>query len=256
MRNKLNLILLIIFLSTFCFSQTELTELQKVYEQKSIEQYEQFLKKWEKESKPISINSLKGLHKDVYQIFQDFYDPFNLAKIGTGERGRNLYSKVEYVIVQNSIDIAIHKTDELPYYIYDKAKPTMLSKERIDNFRPELKLGKPILFLLPKYDTIINKFLGSEKYPLGPGVIMNPGGAEGESEKRSNFLNQKLKIIYGHWGGYWHIETHPQVLRIDFNENKTIAKVHYRLGYEGGAALYKKQDSKWKMQEFQLIWIE
>ena len=85
---------------------------------------------------------------------------------------------------------------------------------------------------------------------------MNPSRARGQSEKRLEFMNKKLNIIHGHWGGYWHIETHPMVFSINFNKKRNLAKVNYRLVYQGGEAIYVKKNGKWTLKEAYLTWIE
>ena len=256
MRNLLTLIFTLFF--STCFGQIELKNLEKAYKKKSQKQYSQFLQQWHKESIPItSFDSLSDPKKDVYQIYKDFYNPFNLNRIGTGEWGDKLYSGIDYVIVQNSIYIYTYKTDSLNFHIFDNTKSLVLSKDSIINFRPELQFEHAkILFLLPKYESVINKFLGTKNYPLGTGGIMSPSRARGISARRLKFMNKKLKIIHGHWGGYWHIETHPKVYSIDFNKDRTIAKVNYRLVYQGGEAVYIKQNGEWQFKEAYLTWIE
>lgn len=256
MRQILILILSAFFLT--CFSQEELKNLEKAYKNKSQNHFSQFLQKWQDESTPItSLVSLSDLKKDVYEIYKDFYNPYNLQRIGTGEWGNELYSDVEYVVIQNSIFINTYKTDSLNFGIFTNTDSLIQSKDSIINFRPELQFEQAkTLYLLPKYQIVINKFLGSKSFPLGFGGIMNPSRARGKSAKRLDFLNKKLKIIHGHWGGYWHIETHPEVFSIDFNNDKTIAKVNYRLVYQGGEAVYIKQNNEWKLKDAHLTWIE
>ncbi len=256
MRNILILILAISF--STCFGQVELKNLEKAFKNKSQNQFSQFLEQWQSESNPItSSDILSNLHKEVYQIFKDFYNPFNLQRIGTGEWGEELYLDIDYVIIQNSIFINTYKTDSLNFHVFANTDSLVLSKDSIINFRPDLKFEQAeTLYLLPKYELVINKFLGSRNYPLGTGGIMNPSRAKGKSAKRLKFLNKKLNIIHGHWGGYWHIETHPEVFSIDFNQGRTIAKVNYRLIYQGGEAIYIKQNGEWKLKDAHLTWIE
>jgi hypothetical protein len=232
--------------------------LEKAYKKKSQNRYSQFLQTWHSESIPlISLDSLSDLQKDVYEIFKDFYNPFNLQRVGTGEWGNELYSDIDYVIIQNSIFIYTYKMESLNFHVFANTDSLILSKDSIINFRPELQFEKAkTLYLLPKYELVINKFLGSKNYPLGTGGIMNPSRARGKSAKRLKFLNKKLNIIHGHWGGYWHIETHPEVFSIDFNNDKTIAKVNYRLVYQGGEATYIKQNGEWNLKDAHLTWIE
>jgi hypothetical protein len=253
-------ILLLIFAISFstCFGQDEFKNLEKAYKKKSQSQYGQFLEQWRSESTPfISLDSLSNLQKDVYEIFIDFYNPFNLQRIGSGEWGNKLYSDIDYVIIQNRIIMYTYKTDSLNFGVFENTDSLVLSKDSITNFRPDIEFEEAkTLYLLPKYELVINKFLGSKSYPLGAGGIMNPSRAKGKSAKRLEFINKKLNIIHGHWGGYWHIETHPEVFTVDFNNDRTVANVHFRLVYQGGVAIYIRENGKWTLKDSHLTWIE
>lgn len=240
------------------YGQRYQIDLEKAFEKNSKSMYKDFLTEWRKESVPIrSKDSLSAIDKDIYEIYTDFYNPFNLSRIGYGERGEELYSRVKYVVVQNSIYAFTYKTDSIDFNSMFEKDTLIHSKDSIMNFRPNLFFQEArVLYLTPKYDTIINKFLGNEHYELGTGNIMNPAKEKGNSAKRLEFLNDKLLIIYGHWGGYWHIETHPYVFRIDFNKDRTIAKVHFRLVYQGGEANYYKENGIWKLKNSYMTWIE
>ena len=65
----------------------------------------------------------------------------------------------------------------------------------------------------------------------------------------NEFINQRFFILYGHWGGYWHLETHPEIQRITFNRDFTIAKIDYRLGYQGGEAIYLYINGGWTFND-------
>lgn len=254
---QISVIFFLITYSTF-FGQSNVDMLENAYQEKSETMYNQFLQKWENDSKPIIVSdSLNELQKDIYQIFIDFYNPFKLERIGTGEWGKKLYYGIEYIVVQNSIYTQTYKTDSLNFGIFDVKDSLIESTDSIMNFRPEIKLKQAkTLYLLPEYNVAINRFLGNEHNPLGTGGIMNPATPKDSSAERLDFLNKKLKIIYGHWGGYWHIETHPQVFSIVFNKDRTLAKVNYRLVYQGGEAIYKKVSGRWNFLNAHLTWIE
>ena len=85
---------------------------------------------------------------------------------------------------------------------------------------------------------------------------MKPATAAGDSYERQQFLGNYIKVIYGHWGGYWHLETHPEVYRISFDENMNNVIVYFRLVYEGGKATLTKQKGKWELVSSRLTWIE
>ena len=256
MRNILILIFAIFF--STCFGQGEFEYLKKAYKNNSQNKYGQFLQKWYEKSIPItSIDSLSNLQKEVCEIYKDFYNPFNLQRIGVGNWDNKLYSKIDYVVVQNSISIYVYKTDSLNFSFFDDIDSLVLIKDSIVNFRPKLQFKQAkILYLLPQYEIIINKFLGNKNYPLKTSEIINSSNIEEERAKRLNFLNKKLNIIHERFKNDWHIKTHPEVFSIDFNNDRTIAKVNYRLVYQGGKVIYIKQNGKWKWKDAYLIWSQ
>ena len=129
--------------------------------------------------------------------------------------------------------------------------------DSIKDFRPNLTCkNKVVLYLTPKYDTILNAFLGNTFLPLGSGSIMTPARATIESEKRKIFLEKKIKIWYGHWGGYWQLLSYPQVYSIAFDREMKYAKVNFRMVYEGGEAILKNSNTKWIILSAKRTWIE
>lgn len=256
MRNLLIIIFLVAFFNSF--GQSEFENLENTYRKRSQKHLNQFLQKWQEVSVPtVNLDSLNELEKDVYTIFKDFYNPFNLGRIGDGEWGNELYAEIDYIIIQNKIFTYTYQIDNLNDINKKNRDSIVFKKDSIIDFRPDLKFENvKTLFLFSEYEKVINKFLGTKSNPLGSGNIMSPSKAKGLSEKRQKFLNKKLKIIHGHWGGYWHISTHPFVFSISFNSDRTIARVNFRLVYQGGEAIYKKQNGQWILEKSKLTWIE
>ena len=83
----------------------------------------------------------------------------------------------------------------------------------------------------------------------------DPHTAE-EKQLRYKFLNNYLQFFHGHWGNYWHLETHPQVYRMAFNKTKDSVQVMFRIGYEGGEVFLGKHRGKWKIKDWRMTWIE
>jgi hypothetical protein len=63
-------------------------------------------------------------------------------------------------------------------------------------------------------------------------------------------------VLHGHWGGYWHIATHPDVSNIIFNHSFTKAQIVFRVGYQGGEAMAEKHDDQWIITNSKTTWIE
>ena len=188
----------------------------------------------------------------VFDVFRACYKPLDLLKLGDWEWGNKLNSGARYVVVQNKIGYGVVRVDSL----FDIAWPR-IPLDSVVNFRPpvDLDAGK-VLFLTAEYIKALNGFLGSESTELGDPDIMSPSRAAGESEKRYDFIRPYIPILHGHWGGYWHLATHPSIGEILFNRTLTEARVAFRVGYQGGSAKMVRGADGWKIKESRSTWIE
>ena len=85
---------------------------------------------------------------------------------------------------------------------------------------------------------------------------MQPAYAKGKSRSRQEFLSKAVRILHGHWGGYWHYETFPKANCIYFNPERNRAGVLYRFAYEGWEMILEKQDGVWVIVSNRLLWNE
>lgn len=115
---------------------------------------------------------------------------------------------------------------------------------------------KKPLYLNSKYNEILNAFLGNKHLPLGAGGIMNPARSKGQSAKRKMFLEKFIKIWYGHWGGYWQLISYPEANSITFDKEMKYARIDFRMVYEGGEAILKRENGIWKLISAKRTWIE
>jgi hypothetical protein len=185
-----------------------LNELNEAYDQQSKEKLNQILEKWHIEYSAVKAgNIINDTDRNAYEVYIEFYTPFNIGRLGGSEWGDGLYSNISYAIIQNRLT-----------YAFDYESLSVVIPDTIYDFRPEISFnnGVKTLYLTENYEYALNVFLGDEYNPPGAGGIMNPATAEGDSYEKQQFLNNYLKIIYGHWGGYWHLETHPEVYGISF----------------------------------------
>ena len=131
---------------------------------------------------------------------------------------------------------------------------------RIDSnisFRPPVSFSnKKVVYLTTAYKQLLNNFLGNEHVKLGEESIMQVAYSKGESAKRMEYINKAVKIIYGHWGGYWQYETYPQAYNIILDSKLRHAVVNFRYGYRGGYAILKKHNNQWTIISAELTWIE
>lgn len=214
----------------------------------------QIFEDWNRTIKP---NSDDFIHKNdtiksLYDVYKEFYEPFDLLKIGDWEWGNSLNSNCKYVIIQNKIFYSV-----LPNDIFDDFNWEKSTIDSIVNFRPPINIDRNnVLYLTHEYEDAINRFLGTESTEFGEGNIMNPSGPAAESLKRYEVIRSYIPILHGHWGGYWILETHPDVSIMIFNKSLTKVQIHYRVGYQGGEAILEKSGKDWTIKSSRATWIE
>ena len=252
------LVLLFTLVLSPVWGQDSYQNLVKAYKSNSIPLLEEFLNTWNKKSIPITnLGGLSEIEKNTYAIYQDFFNPFAIDKYGKHEWGNNLYAEIKYVIIQNNIQSIVLKTDSIEQDFRNYPDSLIVQNIIISDFKPNLRFDSAeVLFLTSEYTSCLNKFLKKKHYKLGTGGIMNPARATGNAILKQDFLNQRLLVLHGHWGGYWYLETHPQIRNITFNRDLTKAKINFRIAYQGGEAYYIKKDDKWIMVSSDITWIE
>ncbi|MDP4254660.1 MAG: hypothetical protein Q8938_11690 [Bacteroidota bacterium] len=191
----------------------------------------------------------------VYSIFRCFYKPFNLLKLGQWEWGNRLNEGARYIEVQGSIGYVVLPVDSVA-----QMNGFTNLKERtivLDDFRPQVDVpDSMVLYMNSAYDSALNYFLGTASTTVGRGNIMNPSSPEGASERRYQLLRPWLPILHGHWGGYWHLETHPEVNLVLLNRSLNLAMVEFRVGYQGGECILDKKGTRWVIRQSSTTWIE
>jgi hypothetical protein len=213
-----------------------------------------FMAEWNKTIKPNSedfINQNDTMNA-VFSIYREFYKPLDLLKLGDWEWGNKLNSKSKYIVIQNKVFYSVLSTNNLDDYDWKTSK-----RDSIVNFRPPVKLEKiKTLYLTDEYAESINIFLGTLSTVVGEDNIMSLSKPKEESEKRYEMLRSYIPILHGHWGGYWHLETHPNVSIIILNKTLTKAKIDFRVGYQGGETILQKKGADWVIKESKATWIE
>ncbi|MBS1915535.1 MAG: hypothetical protein JST87_04610 [Bacteroidetes bacterium] len=250
----------VLFIST-SFGQKSDALLFNAYKKNSLTELQSFFDNWALETPSISAEDFKKLNdtlKNVYQVFQSFYNPTDINRTGGSEWGNDIYKGVKYFLVQDKIfyavaDGLITDTIELHKGIFHRPK----SYDSLNDFRPELSfLNIKCVILNKYYDGLLNRFLGDQHYKLGTVSIMSPARSKGESENRMKFLENCIKIWYGHWGGYWQLHSYPYAGRVTFDKDFQNAVVDYQMIYEGGYAYFKKISDKWTLIKAERTWIE
>jgi hypothetical protein len=277
MRRRLIFLLICIITSSCC--QYKLNNiLNNAYSKKDIQLLESLFKKWESQQNSISDQNLalfSDTVQDVYEIYKDFYKPFNLNRMGSQNWGDSVYFGKKYYIIQptccysftptldkkriilNSLEK--YKSDStnynkyLDYYLRDTSDFTVwnyredniifYSEKAITNFRPKLEFLDAIpLYYDQKYCNAIAQFISYKQNKFN---IKIKNGNTNEIESKWQFINQLIYIYPGHWGNYWEIETCPYIKTIVFDYERTTAMIFFSLFYHGGQALYKKTNGKW-----------
>lgn len=212
----------------------------------------QFFDHWNKSVKPNEISDLDNdTIIEIYKVFSAFYKPLDIPELGDSEFGNKLNMGRRYVAIQNKIGynvLDISDFDEYP--ILKEVKDT------ISDFRPLIDISRDsVLYLLPQYEEAINKFLGSE-LPEKEKSDTTGFVSDSVSKIRYDLLKKYIPIVHGHWGRYFHLETHPQAFYVLFNHDLTKAFVDSRIGYQGCSTYLAKKEGIWKIEKSGMTWIE
>jgi hypothetical protein len=222
-----------------------LLKLENAYTQESESDLKNILDEWSSVVNAKSISSLSNdTEEAIYKIFIEFYNPFNIDRYGIHEWGNDMYAGFNYVIIQNEV-----------HYLKESDVPDYSNYDSIVDFRPEIDLeGKSTLYLVPDYHEAILYFLNPSYNPLENTPIFEE--VSEESWNRYEYLRQQLAIIPGHWGNYWHLETHPYIDYLTIDNALQKATVHFRIGYMFGEAEFQKSLLGWDMTSSDITAIE
>lgn len=251
---------------------------------------EVYMEKWNKSYNDNYSSQNNDTVKAIYEVFDAFYTPRDLKRIGESEWGDSIYVNPKYILVQNKICYSVLKPDQ--YYesilndtyvvkdkdtvlisdlnlkVTDSAFYTQLlesvksedgwKKEAcIENFRPKtIYSHDEILYEDKKYYPRIAKYLGNAHFDFGVPNLMSPAQPKRSNRNRQNFLMPYLVVWHGHWGSYWHVTTHPLVRSIILDNDLATARVYFRVVYQFGGATLKKRDGAWVLIESELTGIE
>jgi hypothetical protein len=183
--------------------------------------------------------------QDIYTVYKEIYSPWDLARISESEFGDDIYQGISYYVIQSEIQ-----------YNYD-FRGYSANYNMISNFRPAVANDTiHLLYLSISYELALDFFLGSDYLPKGFEGYQKPAIGTDETYRRYEFLSNFLMFFHGHWGNYWHLETHPEVEFIAFNQSEDSAQVCFRLGYQWGEVILGKENSNWVISEHYMTMIE
>jgi hypothetical protein len=252
--------LVFLYFLSYCttsIGQKSDTLLFKAYKSHSLIELQIFFDNWANETRgPGGLSSVDNTTKNIYLVFEAFYNPKDISKTGGSEWGNDIYKDAKYLLIQDEVYYAIVDTlfrNGSENAIFERA----IKYDTLKDFRPLITFSDAKTVILTKqYEVLLNRFLGNEHYKFATGSIMSPARSKGESEKRKEFLEKFIKIWYGHWGGYWQLHSYPYASRITFDKDFQNAVVEYRMVYEGGYIHLKNINGKWAIIKAKRTWIE
>ena len=113
---KIKLVLLVISMPILANAQiseatkVKVKQLETAYKTKNIAGAEAFFETWVKTIEPIAqpeLETLSAPFQEAYKVFEAFYNPLRMDKMGGSEWGDSLYKDIQYAIVQNKVRIGM-----------------------------------------------------------------------------------------------------------------------------------------------------
>ena len=134
---KLYVFVILLFSTSYIYSQPETKILEKAYKEKSTTKLKDFFIVWSQDVPPITDTNLLEFNDTIqqtYKAFISFYKPHRLDSIGGSEWGNDIYKKVDFVIVQNAIKIyftdkVYYSAQETEEYIVDEINRKYFDKD-------------------------------------------------------------------------------------------------------------------------------
>lgn len=278
---KLYIVALCMLLPASIAGQSLSAELNEAYYRNSYRQTEQYFHKWLKKSKPANMDTVNDTMRHTYKLFDIYFSPKELHKIGGNAAKAILDSYGKYLLISNRISLYMKDTVYYtPEYIADlkrkyierqviasansevdkPAKVTFathfgypeygyMNAEIIDSmveFRPKVKIhGKKVLYLTPEYQRALNLFLGADPNNLARGNFKQRLG-DNDINKRLEYINRYIPVRPGRLVDF-HINTYPAPYAITFDKGFMHARVDYVIGEQIGFAVFKRTADGWEL---------
>ncbi len=219
-------------------------QLEHAYQCRSQSELDTAFISWKQIIRPYSsdeINVFSDTIRQVYDIFQAFYSPWDLDRITGGEH-ENFETAFRYIVVQNSIHFAVVDTNPQYYYYLGVS----ILERAIPDFRPRLNEATfPVVYLSASADSMIYQYLyQSDRTP------------ESDHQQRVAFLREAIQLTHHHWISDYHKATMPIVSYIYMNDMFTQALVTFRVFYQFGQSYLERSDDRWILMHSELTAIE
>ena len=228
--------------------------IRKYYKSNSADSLMNFLIEWKNSIKPSTkeYSCQNDTLENIFLVFADLYKPFGFGNF----MAINYFEgKQKFIVIQNEVNYAVVTKKEyrrlvtlsLPDFPNDTAYEFYRPTKKITNFRPQLCFDNAkYVYLTSEYREAMNFFLDLGSFKGD--IIRND-----TILSRYKFLTPTLPIVYGQWGGYWHLETFPIIDRIIFDDNFKHAAVDFRYSLEETVLQYRitkkyghwTADNKW-----------
>jgi len=217
-------------------AETLAAELEEAYRMSSPERLAAFLRKWHDSLPPKDVKEIKDpMERELYSIFQSLFRPFDLNTVAGGEGYADvseMYRRVTYIIVQNSVRLQVEDSPE----------------QIVTDFRPAFDLDEvDRLYLTPTYRQALVAFLEADD-TLGAIDV-------DKSIRRIRFLEPFVRVMPGHWSG-WDIESPPTVDSVALNGAATKATVFFSIHSAHGCAAMERTPDRWHVSDTGIYAIE
>lgn len=235
-------------------------DLLNAYKENDLDGVNKYFENWNTESKKLTKTKYTDeLEEGLYKIFKVMFHPYEMKALirepmmDDFEKDLlEVINRTPYLVIQNQISYIYNDLNKISEEnLMDFINSTRFSRDDmkiLNEFYPKVDVDKEkVLYMTPKYHEELISFLGSEDQPFGERHIMGPAIPKGETGKRYQFIRNYIPVLYGHWGGYWHLSTHPEIEYVFINPQLNHALVHYRIGYNFGYAELRKVDDEWIM---------
>lgn len=232
--------------------------LNDAYIHKSSQLLLQYLNEWADYSRPREADNMAGLERQVYTAYEAFYK-YNYDSLLIKNESK-APPKRKYLLIQKSINVLIANTSKFIYFDEEKRNVFLKTTKsnRFENFKPFIKNDSlKTLYMADDYGTMLLSFFESQ-YDSNSRIKMWFGQTKNKQRifDKVNFLREYLNIYPSHWGNYWIVENEPFVDFIVFDKSYTSALIKYRINWEIGECVLRKNGNVWEIKENKIVGIE
>jgi hypothetical protein len=198
--------------------------------------------------------------KAVYEVFRAVFRPTTplpssyRSQFDLGDFSAVLENRgSRFVVVQDRIRFTVQGREELARPDHVLGGVSTVGYDSIEGFRPKLTVpNAEVLYFTKARAGELTRFLmqDSAAYENGDTSVL------AQHIHRYELVRQLIPVIPGHWGGYWHIETHPLVQAVSLDASLSRAVVAVRIGYGGKDVMLSRDGDGWRIESVEFTWRE